>query len=128
MYIRQLFNVILNFTYLCICRKAMDSNQVARVGGSRTGGTTVRTDRFTRMALVMRVLREWLPQEIIDVIVNMVQGEEYRMLRREVGLMRELQPEFPQDTLYPSNCGQFRWNREGIREVGNFCPAGDCSA
>ena len=65
--------------------------------------------------LVMRVLREWLPQEIIDVIVNMVQGE-YRMLRREVGLMRELQPEFPKDTLYPSNCGQFRWNLERTSE------------
>ena len=75
MYIYQLFNVILNFTYLCICRKQLDSNQnqVARVGDSRTGGTTVRTDRFMRMVLVMRVLSEWLPKEIIDVIVNMVQ-------------------------------------------------------
>ena len=50
---------------------------------------------FMRMVLVMRVLSEWLPKEIIDVIVNMVQGEEFRMLRMEVRLMRELQPEFP---------------------------------
>ena len=40
----------------------------------------------------------------------MVQGEEYRLLRMQIWLMREIQPQFPQDTLYPSNCGKFRWN------------------
>ena len=66
---------------------------------------------YINTLMITRILFEWgLPEDLVLLIVRIVVRDTHRLLMREVRLMRELQPQWPQDSVYPVNSRQLRWN------------------